>query len=155
MLGAQDKEIAEHFLVSPPTLVRWKREHPELAEAIRRGRANASANVAYALYNRAMGAHWSEQQAVKIKEVTYDSNGRRLREVERVEVVEVKRGAPPDTLACIFWLKNKDPEHWRDRTVKEITGGDQPVQIDVRALQDLVRRRNEAARELPPIDAAR
>jgi hypothetical protein len=21
---------------------------------------------------------------------------------------------PPDVTACIFWLKNRDPEHWRD-----------------------------------------
>jgi hypothetical protein len=21
---------------------------------------------------------------------------------------------PPDTTACIFWLKNRDPQHWRD-----------------------------------------
>ena len=21
---------------------------------------------------------------------------------------------PPDTTAAIFWLKNRDPEHWRD-----------------------------------------
>jgi hypothetical protein len=21
---------------------------------------------------------------------------------------------PPDVIACIFWLKNRDPQHWRD-----------------------------------------
>jgi hypothetical protein len=21
---------------------------------------------------------------------------------------------PPDVTACIFWLKNRDPAHWRD-----------------------------------------
>jgi hypothetical protein len=21
---------------------------------------------------------------------------------------------PPDVTACIFWLKNRDPQHWRD-----------------------------------------
>jgi hypothetical protein len=23
-------------------------------------------------------------------------------------------GLPPDVTACIFWLKNRDPQHWRD-----------------------------------------
>jgi hypothetical protein len=21
---------------------------------------------------------------------------------------------PPDVTACLFWLKNRDPQHWRD-----------------------------------------
>jgi hypothetical protein len=26
---------------------------------------------------------------------------------------------PPDTTACIFWLKNRNPEEWRDKTQVE------------------------------------
>jgi hypothetical protein len=32
--------------------------------------------------------------------------------VIRVEIVE---HYPPDTTACIFWLKNRQPGRWRDR----------------------------------------
>jgi hypothetical protein len=28
---------------------------------------------------------------------------------------------PPDTTACIFWLKNRKPEEWRDKAVQEMT----------------------------------
>ena len=35
-------------------------------------------------------------------------------------------GLPPDTTACIFWLKNRQPENWRDKQVI-----DQNYEIDV------------------------
>jgi hypothetical protein len=39
---------------------------------------------------------------------------------------------PPDVTACIFWLKNRDPEHWRDvQNVTHVLGkyiiSDQPM----------------------------
>jgi hypothetical protein len=39
---------------------------------------------------------------------------------------------PPDVTACIFWLKNRDPEHWRDTRQHEHVLGkyiisDQPM----------------------------
>jgi hypothetical protein len=30
---------------------------------------------------------------------------------------------PPDLTACISWLKNRDPEHWRDPWQLEATLG--------------------------------
>ena len=30
---------------------------------------------------------------------------------------------PPDVTACIFWLKNRDPAHWRDAWQVEHTLG--------------------------------
>jgi hypothetical protein len=39
---------------------------------------------------------------------------------------------PPDVTACIFWLKNSDPEHWRDsQQLEHVLGkyiiSDQPM----------------------------
>ena len=31
------------------------------------------------------------------------------------------RFVSPDTTACIFWLKNRNPEEWRDKMVQELT----------------------------------
>ena len=28
---------------------------------------------------------------------------------------------PPDTTACIYWLKNRKPEQWRDRREVDVT----------------------------------
>ena len=29
---------------------------------------------------------------------------------------------PPDTTAAIFWLKNRRPEQWRDKSQQELSG---------------------------------
>lgn len=31
---------------------------------------------------------------------------------------------PPDTTACIFWLKNRRPAQWRDKIQQELAGPD-------------------------------
>jgi hypothetical protein len=35
--------------------------------------------------------------------------------------VETMRHYPPDTTACIFWLKNRRPDLWRDKVHNEHT----------------------------------
>jgi hypothetical protein len=36
----------------------------------------------------------------------------------------VEKFYPPDTTACIFWLKNRQREQWRDVQRHEVTGKD-------------------------------
>jgi hypothetical protein len=41
---------------------------------------------------------------------------------------------PPDTTACIFWLKNRRPDLWREKVLTEVSGPDGgpiPTQINV------------------------
>jgi hypothetical protein len=47
-------------------------------------------------------------------------------------------GSPPDVTACIFWLKNRDPRHWRDSQQMEHVLGkyiisDKPMSEEERA----------------------
>ena len=37
-----------------------------------------------------------------------------LRKNGNVTKVPYQEHVPPDVTACIFWLKNRDPAHWRD-----------------------------------------
>jgi len=114
LLGAIDKELADFFNVSESTLNLWKLKHPSFSESIKNGKIIADAEVVSSLNDRANGAEWTEQQAFKLKTVEYN-NGKRVKETERVEVVDVMRKAPPDTTAQIFWLKNRQPLYWHDR----------------------------------------
>lgn len=113
-VGATNAEMAEAFGVAESTFYAWQNEYPEFAEALKRGKLPADTTVANALYEKATGAEWVEEQAIKVKTVQYE-NGKRLKEEERVEVVEVTRRAPPDTTAIIFWLKNRRSTDWRDK----------------------------------------
>jgi hypothetical protein len=113
LLGATDAELADFFGVPESTLNGWKLAHPGFLESIREGKVKADAEVANSLRERAVGAEWTEQQAIKIKVGPHQ---------ERVEVVEVRRAAPPDTQAAVMWLKNRRPRDWRDKQEFEHAG---------------------------------
>lgn len=105
LLGATDIEMADFFGVSEQTFNSWKKKYPELFESIKRGKAVADSNVAAKLYNRAIGYEYDEKHEVREGGVV-------------VEVKNIHKHMPSDTTAAIFWLKNRQPEKWRDR--KEI-----------------------------------
>ncbi|HIE0523799.1 TPA: terminase [Stenotrophomonas maltophilia] len=108
-LGATDKEIAAFFGVRESTLNNWKLRHPSFVESLKRGKDEVDALVEQSLFRRAMGySHQSE------KVFQYQGAIVRAKTVEHY---------PPDTTACIFWLKNRQPDSWRDRR-EEPTGND-------------------------------
>lgn len=102
LLGATDKELAEFFSVSEQTLNKWKKDFPEFLESLKKGKSIADANVASKLYNRAIGYDCKATKFATLEGKVTDS----------IEYIE---HYPPDTTAAIFWLKNRQPEKWRDR----------------------------------------
>ena len=109
-LGLTDFEIAQYFGVCERTIYNWKNEHPEFLQAVNVPKKVADDRVVRSLYHRAVGY---SHNAVKI----FQHQGTPV-EVPYVEHV------PPDTTAAIFWLKNRDPENWREKVAHEHTGPD-------------------------------
>ena len=107
-LGATDKELADFFEVTEQTINNWKNDYPLFFESIKKGKTLADANVAERLYQRAMGF---EHDSEEIKVV---SDGMGLG--SSIERVKVRKIYPPDTIAAIFWLKNRQKDKWRDKT---------------------------------------
>lgn len=105
MLGMTDAQLAAFFEVREQTINNWKNSHPEFFDALKDGKAVADANVAVSLYKRATGY---SHDAVKI----FNDQGAPL-------VVPYTEHYPPDTTACIFWLKNRRPSDWRDKRENE------------------------------------
>lgn len=122
LLGATDYDIAIFFDVCEATVNNWKHEHPEFLESIKKGKTVADAHVASKLFERASGAEWIEDQAFKLKKVHYDDKGKKVMETEEIVTVPVRRAAPPDTVAGIFWLKNRKAAEWRDKHEHEHSG---------------------------------
>ena len=56
------------------------------------------------------------EKPFKLKKVTYDKKtGKKTKEEETVEYATEEVYIPPDTVAMIFWLKNRKPDVWKDR----------------------------------------
>jgi organic radical activating enzyme len=109
-LGATDKDMADFFGVVESTLNLWKQAHPEFSEALKEGKGLADAEVADKLFKRATGY---SHPAVKI---VADAK------TKEEHVVEYTEHYPPDTTACIFWLKNRRPDVWRDKVETQHSG---------------------------------
>ena len=98
--------------------------------SIKSGKVIADAQVVESLYNRATG--------IEVTEVEVRDDGKK--KVKRV----TKRPIPPDTTAQIFWLKNRQPELWRDKpTVENSVQEAVPVQIVVQTVDARVNNDND------------
>lgn len=109
-LGATDMEVADFFGVDVRTIYRWKNTQPEFCQALNIGKEDADSRVERSLFQRAIGY---EQDAVKIFMPAGSPDPVYAPYRERVQ---------PDTTACIFWLKNRKRNDWRDKTDTEVSG---------------------------------
>ncbi|MBZ9674540.1 helix-turn-helix domain-containing protein [Mesorhizobium sp. ES1-1] len=100
-LGAIDRDLADFFNVSEVTINAWKKAKPEFLKSINDAKAQADAQVERSLFHRANGY---SHPAVKI--FNHDGNALTVPYMEHYA---------PDTGACIFWLKNRRPDLWRDK----------------------------------------
>lgn len=112
-LGATDKEIADFFEVTEQTINNWKTDYPAFFESIKKGKTLADANVADRLYQRAMGY---THDAVKI----FPDGGKDEGGNKTPLIVPYQEHYPPDTVAAIFWLKNRQKDKWRDKQEHDI-----------------------------------
>lgn len=122
LLGLTDIEMADFFEVAESTIYLWKKKVPEFSEALIVGKTIADANVANSLYRRACGYEHPE-----IHVSNYQG---------KIKLTEITKKYPPDTGAIIMWLKNRQPDIWRDVKDWNIGGQrDNPLVILARAVQ--------------------
>lgn len=108
LLGATDKDLANFFEVDEATINRWKDAHPDFCKSLKAGKEDADATIAKSLYHRAKGYEHPEDKIF-------------LHEGKPVIVSTIKH-YPPDPTSMIFWLKNRQPQKWRDRQEVEHSG---------------------------------
>jgi hypothetical protein len=115
-LGATDADLATAFKVTTPTIWAWRNKYPEFFSALKESKGAFDETVERSLAQKAVGYSYDSEE---IKVV----DGKIVR-------VPVRKHVPPDTTACIFWLKNRRPEQWRDVNRFEHTGRDGgPVEV--------------------------
>lgn len=127
LIGATDDQVADFLGVDPRTIYRWKNENEEFCKALRVGKEEADARVVRSLYQRAVGY---EHEDVKI----FMPAG-----ADAPVYAPFTAKVQPDTTAQIFWLKNRDPENWRDKVTNELTGPNGgPIQVKEMSDDDLL-----------------
>lgn len=113
--GLIDEQIAGNMGISCATLHEWKNRFPEFSEALKKGKEVADLEVENALFRRACGYKTIEvKHAPRLNKETGET---------ALEVIsETEKEIPPDVTACIFWLKNRKPEQWRDGKALDVSG---------------------------------
>jgi hypothetical protein len=98
--GATNKDLAGRFGVVRSTIDLWIASHPEFAEAVQQGRDVADASAVESLFTRVTGYNHKAE-----KVFLYRGEPRTATYTAHV---------PPETRACMYWLRNRRPEDWRE-----------------------------------------
>jgi hypothetical protein len=103
--GLTEEQIAHNIGISRSTFFEWKKQFPSIADAVKNGKEPADQEVENALFRRACGYEYTETRT------------------EAGKTVIMKKQMPPEVAACIFWLRNRRPERWRNNPEAERDGG--------------------------------
>lgn len=104
MKGCTDDEMAKIIRVTTPTLNNWKNAHPDFFDALKSNKLLADTEVERSLFERACGY---SHEAVHISSY--------LGVITKTKII---KQYAPDPLCMIFWLKNRQPNNWKDRIEK-------------------------------------
>jgi hypothetical protein len=122
--GFTDAEIADVFQVTEQTVNNWKKDYPQFFESLKAGKEIADQKVVKSLYERALGYSHPEVHITQHQ--------------GKVTKTDVIKHYAPDPTSMIFWLKNRNPDQWRDRRDIDHTSGGEKIapQIVVFGEQD-------------------
>lgn len=111
--GLTEKQMCKNLRVGCTTFDRYKKEYPELVEALKKGKEPFITEIENALVKRALGFEYEETKTyIKVEE------GKEVKYQEKT-----KKYYPPDVAACSILLKNKDRDEngrakWSDNPAK-------------------------------------
>lgn len=117
LLGATDAKLADFFEVDEVTINRWKHDFPEFCKSLKAGKMQADAEIAESLFNRARG-YVAPDLDIK------------MYEGQIIETPYMKH-YPPDATSMIFWLKNRQPDLWREKREAVEVNDDNEITINV------------------------
>jgi hypothetical protein len=142
--GLTDEQIAHNIGVRRETLYAWKKAHPNISNALKKGKEIVDQMVAGSLIKRALGmtvtnttykmvplredvlearrTRWQNEYQLDHPELTREqlvqASVEHVPTYERIPILVNENELAPDTSAQIFWLKNRKPELFRDQAFK-------------------------------------
>lgn len=133
LLGATDQELADFFEVNIDTIHEWKHSKKGFSDSVKKGKIIADADVAKSFHKRAVGYAYTEETFEKLgnKEMLEVTSEGDMISVETYKKKIVTKEMPPDPGAALNWLKNRQPDKWRDKKEVGHSGGinitDEPI----------------------------
>lgn len=119
--GMSTQQVADKLGIDNTTLTRWMHDYPALAQAVKNGRKPVDQTIINSLYKQGLGGQvyttekWGRVPPTAAEIMAAAKAGRPQPKAKWAKLQEIRTQHAPDTIAQIFWLKNRDPEHWRDR----------------------------------------
>ena len=121
--GLTDEQIAHNIGIRRETLYDWINKHPNISNALKKGKEVADFEVENAMFKSALGYEFEE-----VKTYIEDSGNGKKKRIEKT-----KKHIAPNVTAQIFWLKNRKSAEWRDKQNVEHSGN-----IDVGKKSDII-----------------
>jgi hypothetical protein len=108
-LGLTNRQIAIAVDVTEQTFYNWQRKYPDFFAELKKCKKSANRVVEASCYLLATGYSVPEDKVF-------------IHEGQPVIVPTIKH-YPPDAKAIALWLKNREPEKWREKVDIEHSGG--------------------------------
>jgi transcriptional regulator with XRE-family HTH domain len=115
--GLTEEQIADILGICKATITNYKLSSPEFLASLKEGKEISDLKVEKSLFQRAVGYEHPEEEIFCNKDGV-------------VTTVPTMKFYPPDTTACIFWLKNRKKAEWRD-TIEHTGDPNNPIQINI------------------------
>ena len=98
-LGLTEIELCKFFAISKATLTKYKKQYPDFMASLKKGKDVADEKVVRALYRKATGYSHPDVHITNFQGA--------------VTMTPIIKHYPPDTTACIYWLRNR--QQWIDK----------------------------------------
>lgn len=102
-------EVAQRIGISVPQLTKWRKNFPEIANALKRGREIVDYKVESALLKAALG-----YQTKEVMIITVIQNGKTVETTKQTITKEVA----PSVQACQVWLYNRCRDKWKNMNAR-------------------------------------
>lgn len=110
-------DICEVMGVSVATFYKWLKEEEDFSKAVMRVREAADDQVVNALYKRAIGYEY-----VEVTDRSETGTGADGGPIDKQVQIVTPKHMPADPGSIMNWLKNRQPDDWRDKKVVEVEG---------------------------------
>ena len=131
--GLTDKEIAEKLDISIDSFYKYKNDFSEFSDTLKETKEIADIKVENSLNKNANGYDYEEEVVVMKKEIFYNDQGKKQKEIVYPVTVSLTKHKEAETKAQQFWLQNRRPDRWRNQS---------QVELKVSKLEDIINGNN-------------